>query len=100
MCFFLRNYIRHCFFFISLFLCLFFFFFFSSRRRHTRFDCDWSSDVCSSDLIARFLEERGAASVRGIDATTRERLRTILVRAAREGWSYRKTADATVARFQ
>src|SRR6266478_2052043 len=25
------------------------FFFFSSRRRHTRFDCDWSSDVCSSD---------------------------------------------------
>src|SRR5688572_25763059 len=29
---------------------LIFFFFFSSRRRHTRFDCDWSSDVCSSDL--------------------------------------------------
>src|SRR5205085_2995323 len=26
--------------------------FFSSRRRHTRFDCDWSSDVCSSDLRA------------------------------------------------
>src|SRR2546430_12296260 len=25
-------------------------YFFSSRRRHTRFDCDWSSDVCSSDL--------------------------------------------------
>src|SRR2546430_12156534 len=25
-------------------------FFFASRRRHTRFDCDWSSDVCSSDL--------------------------------------------------
>src|SRR5256886_9855023 len=24
---------------------------FSSRRRHTRFDCDWSSDVCSSDLL-------------------------------------------------
>src|SRR5882762_1656332 len=33
--------------------CLFlFFFFFSSRRRHTRFKCDWSSDVCSSDLSA------------------------------------------------
>src|SRR3989475_3023744 len=30
--------------------CLFLFFF-SSRRRHTRFDCDWSSDVCSSDLL-------------------------------------------------
>src|SRR6266481_4944176 len=27
-----------------------FFFFFSSRRRHTRWNCDWSSDVCSSDL--------------------------------------------------
>src|SRR5438270_5547620 len=26
-------------------------FFFSSRRRHTSFDCDWSSDVCSSDLF-------------------------------------------------
>src|SRR5438034_2159268 len=33
---------RSCFFF--------FFFFFSSRRRHTRSLCDWSSDVCSSDL--------------------------------------------------
>src|SRR6266478_7395068 len=31
---------------------MFFFFFFSSRRRHTSFDCDWSSDVCSSDLAA------------------------------------------------
>src|SRR5205085_8375995 len=30
------------------FVCIFFF---SSRRRHTRFDCDWSSDVCSSDLL-------------------------------------------------
>src|SRR5690242_21407057 len=27
------------------------FFFFTSRRRHTRSTCDWSSDVCSSDLI-------------------------------------------------
>src|SRR5688572_33436964 len=26
------------------------YFFFSSRRRHTSFDCDWSSDVCSADL--------------------------------------------------
>ena len=29
----------------------FFFFFFSSRRRHTRWPRDWSSDVCSSDLV-------------------------------------------------
>src|SRR6266850_4226042 len=27
------------------------FFFFSSRRRHTRLQGDWSSDVCSSDLL-------------------------------------------------
>src|SRR5205807_7495218 len=27
-------------------------FFFSSRRRHTRLQGDWSSDVCSSDLLA------------------------------------------------
>src|SRR5437763_496408 len=26
-------------------------FFFSSRRRHTRYIGDWSSDVCSSDLL-------------------------------------------------
>src|SRR5438034_8030599 len=42
-----------CFFFfffvIFISICLFFFFF-SSRRRHTRSLCDWSSDVCSSDL--------------------------------------------------
>src|SRR2546430_459580 len=31
-------------------------FFFSSRRRHTRFDCDWSSDVCSSDLPDKTLK--------------------------------------------
>ena len=30
-------------------ICLFFFF--SSRRRHTRYWSDWSSDVCSSDLV-------------------------------------------------
>src|SRR5256885_8128533 len=30
---------------------MYFFFFFSSRRRHTRLQGDWSSDVCSSDLL-------------------------------------------------
>src|SRR5256885_9278660 len=33
-------------------------FFFSSRRRHTRLQGDWSSDVCSSDLIAARFEPR------------------------------------------
>src|SRR5690242_21235673 len=39
------------FFFFVTFFFFFFFFFFSSRRRHTRLTCDWSSDVCSSDLF-------------------------------------------------
>src|SRR5688572_31067882 len=38
------------------------YFFFSSRRRHTRFDCDWSSDVCSSDLV---VQKGNAAAVIG-----------------------------------
>src|SRR5882672_11763351 len=38
------------FFFILSKKFIMFFFFFSSRRRHTRSLCDWSSDVCSSDL--------------------------------------------------
>src|SRR6266702_7854236 len=38
------------------------FFFFSSRRRHTRWPRDWSSDVCSSDLVG--LARTGAAGVR------------------------------------
>src|SRR5205814_4992364 len=40
-----------------------FFFFFSSRRRHTRCLSDWSSDVCSSDLIANCLPGDRAGSV-------------------------------------
>src|SRR5437868_7551215 len=37
---------------------LIFFFFFSSRRRHTRSKRDWSSDVCSSDLIVKHAARR------------------------------------------
>src|SRR5438067_6522812 len=38
-----------------------FFFFFSSRRRHTRSKRDWSSDVCSSDLLP--LDKRAVCSL-------------------------------------
>src|SRR5256886_969636 len=58
------------------FLCLFFF---SSRRRHTIFDCDWSSDVCSSDLayagkalphgLRRTMEEAGILDVVDLSQT-------------------------------
>src|SRR3989339_210133 len=36
--------------------------FFASRRRHTIFKCDWSSDVCSSDLVAFTTNEQHATS--------------------------------------
>src|SRR5208282_4506590 len=39
-------------------------FFFSSRRRHTRCYRDWSSDVCSSDLYARYLHSLSARASR------------------------------------
>src|SRR5256885_8460311 len=41
-----------------------FLFFFSSRRRHTRLQGDWSSDVCSSDLVAPSIEAARATQLR------------------------------------
>src|SRR6266508_4837942 len=40
-------------------------FFFSSRRRHTRWPRDWSSDVCSSDLVDGYLCALKDAQIRG-----------------------------------
>src|SRR5207237_7229124 len=52
--------------YIAIDILLYFFFFFSSRRRHTRFKCDWSSDVCSSDLCKKgILPFRGELSGAG-----------------------------------
>src|SRR3989344_291454 len=46
--------------------------FFSSRRRHTSLTCDWSSDVCSSDLGAlRYQEVRAWIRTTSLDSTTR-----------------------------
>src|SRR6266446_9370713 len=44
------------------------FFFFSSRRRHTRLQGDWSSDVCSSDLVLDdgLISRQTADRVRGV----------------------------------
>src|SRR2546422_1465151 len=44
---------------------LVFVFFFSSRRRHTRCSRDWSSDVCSSDLVVQVDGVRGPRELRG-----------------------------------
>src|SRR5689334_24011168 len=41
-------------------------FFFSSRRRHTRWNCDWSSDVCSSDLGLAAAARAGDRPGRGV----------------------------------
>src|SRR5688572_32589277 len=57
-----------------------FFFFFSSRRRHTRFDCDWSSDVCSSDLVALLLDAADGADV-GDDAGEHGRFALLIANA-------------------
>src|SRR5256886_8242240 len=53
-------------------------FFFASRRRHTIFDCDWSSDVCSSDLL--ILDEPCA----GLDPVAREHFLQFLDRLGRK----------------
>src|SRR5437016_11443131 len=56
------------------------FFFFSSRRRHTRLVSDWSSDVCSSDLIGRALGRAAEHPVHvGRIDTVRERQGASLV---------------------
>src|SRR3989454_11684796 len=78
------------------------FFFFSSRRRHTRLQGDWSSDVCSSDLVrvvapgivsvprpdlpvlrVELAGFRGARVEHGVVAVTSRELDRVLV-AARE----------------
>src|SRR5438093_13184078 len=41
--------------------CCLMFFFFSSRRRHTRLVSDWSSDVCSSDLVGHWEKRNSQA---------------------------------------
>src|SRR5689334_9544053 len=56
---------------------IFFFFFFSSRRRHTRWNCDWSSDVCSSDLADLLREDHrhsNAETFQVVLLNTRRRL--------------------------
>src|SRR3989475_12113265 len=82
-------------------------FFFSSRRRHTRFDCDWSSDVCSSDLgstartVEKIQEERPIANARLLaDQTTLAAVRdTVRTYQAQNGqWPSDKAA--VLALFQ
>src|SRR5260370_13635782 len=54
------------------------FFFFSSRRRHTRFKCDWSSDVCSSDLELRARVRDSLQQHGGVDESAFAKLAGLL----------------------
>src|SRR6266511_5161360 len=76
---------------------IFFFFFFSSRRRHTRFSRDWSSDVCSSDLVTTTFNGYFAAVVAGASANCKLRRGTIGVRA---GASVPTSQQMTVAMYR
>src|SRR3712207_7619370 len=51
--------------------------FFSSRRRHTRYWCDWSSDVCSSDLYPGKRYYGGCEQVDKVEVLAIERAREI-----------------------
>src|SRR3989442_9338165 len=78
------------------------FFFFSSRRRHTRCGRDWSSDVCSSDLVLGInLFGRGVATHRGLRVG--DRAKRVLQLYGSPGdreeseWWYRDPADSTAS---
>lgn len=57
---------------------------------------DWAIE---NPAAVAWLSERGAARVAGIDDVTRGYVRTILVQAADEGWSYQRTSKALRDRF-
>src|SRR5256885_11144168 len=52
-------------------------FFFSSRRRHTRLQGDWSSDVCSSDLVVRVSRKQPSATTEDTTMLAATRYRTL-----------------------
>src|SRR5438045_6501287 len=64
---------------MSCFSCIFFtyFFFFSSRRRHTRCLSDWSSDVCSSDLLSAQVHTPHASRFIGVGEASFQKLSPI-----------------------
>src|SRR5689334_24994781 len=79
-------------------------FVFSSRRRHTRWNCDWSSDVCSSDLgrpagadrVAVALEVALQPLVAGVDAAVVRSEERRVGKECRSGWStfhYKKKSN-------
>src|SRR5690625_842625 len=81
-------------------------FFFSSRRRHTRWPRDWSSDVCSSDLVTAESEssagtKRATGTKRAAETKTPAKRSTrkpaVKTTAAKTAASKRATAEAAPA---
>src|SRR5256885_8135491 len=62
-------------------------FFFSSRRRHTRLQGDWSSDVCSSDLLMRSLAPR-TLPINGKERVAAPAAREVRVRKVRRSKTF------------
>src|SRR5688572_12080950 len=83
--------------------------FFSGRRRHTRFDCDWSSDVCSSDLavavalrLAAAVDQNDVAFGRLATAVAKFWVRSEERRVGKEGrarWSPELKKKNALGRF-
>lgn len=67
-----------------------------AAARETRIGLSFSLE---HPLAVEFLTGRGAALVSGINDVTRDRLRTVLVRAGSEGWSYQRTAGSIRTMF-
>src|SRR5947199_8668970 len=55
------------------------FFFFSSRRRHTRCLSDWSSDVCSSDLLFIYAPRNRSGEYHDLQTTQQHAVRKEIV---------------------
>src|SRR5438309_10695714 len=73
-------------------------FFFSSRRRHTRWNCDWSSDVCSSDLFQKsFDRDAGLRPLAGIVDEITEHFLEILLLATEASVLGRVDVDGNTA---
>src|SRR4051794_41370619 len=72
-------------------------FFFSSRRRHTRWTGDWSSDVCSSDLVGTEGVLGGQANVPGVAGTWKALTDNVNAMAGNLTAQVRNIADVTTA---
>src|SRR2546429_9224538 len=71
------------------------FFFFSSRRRHTRCSRDWSSDVCSSDLLLVFSRRARRPELEQMQLT----VKGLKLDAATEGQSDYRSGGQTIGSF-